>query len=859
MQFLLLALLLPLAQPQVLPSLCTPKGALTTCLYTLHSSSSSLSPYSFPHPVHSLVVNSAPSPAGSPLPLRPGLNIVEVSTLAAVLSPPLLAAPGALPPRTAAGAELPYTEVEAESTLSTTGTVLGPDYTFTHLPSEASGRRAVALAPGQYLELAAPSPSANALTIRYSIPDSTAGGGLRTPLLVLVNGTFALNLTLTSEFSWYYGSYPFSKNPSDGLPHHFYNEIDALLPTPLAAGAVLRLENPAAPPPLTATDACTVSSKSDCGFNGITSSQCLAKGCCWAPVTPNPTNFPYCFHPLPPPPPPPPQPGNLTITIDLLDFWVVQPPLPQPPGSLSVLDHGADPSGARDSSAAIAAALAAAAQASLPLYVPPGRYAVTQHLQLPENCTLIGAGPWHAALQGGGVGLYGATGGRPAVQGVRVSGLALIGDTRVRLDSMADTGVGGALSASVLSDLHISHTKCGMWLDGPFDSLLVSGVRIHDTTADGVNFHRGVTNSVVEHSLIRNTGDDCLAMWSEAPSADTGCSFAHNTLQLPMLANAAAVYGGSNNSVVGNLVADTVTQGGGVHVGTRFNAVPLGGSTLIAGNELGRAGCWDDSWGCGVGAVWFYALQGPQQGAVLCTGNSLRDSPWEAYQFIGSFPITGVQLVNESVQGVGSFVLQLQAPGSAAAQGVVAEGVGVAGRYNCTSGEGEFRLVEGAGNAGIDTQQCGFPPPVKGHSASGAMGPLLPHTQALQQPAGLCLPDRCQNSGQQPSAAACAALCEATPWCSSATWAGPGNDCCQQDCYLRFDGLFEPTSCGACDQTAVNKTSGWVPGGPPLPPSCATNGHPAPPPPGHPSGTSLAALQCSPGAGTPSPQRTPGA
>lgn len=117
-----------------------------------------------------------------------------------------------------------------------------------------------------------------------------------------------------------------------------------------------------------------------------------------------------------------------------------------------------------------------------------------------------------------------------------------------------------------------------------------------------------------------------------------------------------------------------------------------------------------------------------------------------------------------------------------------------------------------------------------GHFARATMGPLLPHTQALQQPSGLCLPDRCQDAGPQPSAAACAALCEATPWCSGMTWAGPANDCCQLNCYLRFDGAFAPAGCGACDQTSANKSAGYVPGGPPLPPSCATNGRPCPPP-----------------------------
>lgn len=36
------------------------------------------------------------------------------------------------------------------------------------------------------------------------------------PLDVLVNGSPATTVTLTSAYSWYYGSYPFTKNPADG-------------------------------------------------------------------------------------------------------------------------------------------------------------------------------------------------------------------------------------------------------------------------------------------------------------------------------------------------------------------------------------------------------------------------------------------------------------------------------------------------------------------------------------------------------------------------------------------------------------------------------------------------------------------
>ena len=53
---------------------------------------------------------------------------------------------------------------------------------------------------------------------------------------------------------------------------------------------------------------------------------CLAKGCCWSPVTPNPSNLPWCFQPnvgptptptppTPPAPTPPPSPSPETCQL----------------------------------------------------------------------------------------------------------------------------------------------------------------------------------------------------------------------------------------------------------------------------------------------------------------------------------------------------------------------------------------------------------------------------------------------------------------------------------------------------------------------------------------------------------------
>ena len=151
------------------------------------------------------------------------------------------------------------------------------------------------------------------------------------------------------------------------------------------------------------------------------------------PIVPNPDNSPWCYEPPPPPAPspsPPPVEGNLTITIDLVDLYLVPPPLPQvggagvqsrvssactipspqmmqPSGSLSVVSKGADPTGKADSTAAFVTAVSAARDAGVAVWVPPGNFTVTAHVVL-DDVTVLGAGSWYSVLHGDGVGLYGA-------------------------------------------------------------------------------------------------------------------------------------------------------------------------------------------------------------------------------------------------------------------------------------------------------------------------------------------------------------------------------------------------------------------------------------------------------------------
>ena len=534
------------------------------------------------------------------------------------------------------GAKVPFVEYEAENAF-TSGTVIGPDRRFTTLAAEASGRRAVRLEPGQFVEFVL-AKRANAVTVRYAIPDSVDGKGLTSSLGIGVGGRPVGALTTTSAYGWFYGAYPFTNRPADGTPHHFHDEARLLLSEALPAGTVVRLSAPA--------DA-----------------------------------------------------GHWTV-VDLADFELVAPTPPPPAGALSILAFGADPTGVLDSAPALDRAIAAARAARKPVWLPPGTYRIPRHVAV-DDVEIVGAGPWRSVLTGRGVGLYGRTDGQQSRR-VILRDFAILGEVTERVDDDQVNGVGGAMGGgSLVDNLWIQHTKVGLWFDGPMDGITIRNLRILDQTADGLNFRRGVSHAVVENSFIRNAGDDGLAMWSHL-DPDHDNAFRNNTIVAPILANGIAIYGGRDITVSGNLVADTLTQGGAYHVGNRFSAVPVSGTITLENNLAVRSGTFDPNWKDGVGALWFFALDAPMDARIVVRGGRLMDSSYAAVNFRGQ-AITGVELEDVAIQGAGTFAVQVQAPGAARLTRVTAEGLGKAGVRDCGSG---FVVRDGGGRSGWSETAC---------------------------------------------------------------------------------------------------------------------------------------------------------
>jgi hypothetical protein len=584
------------------------------------------------------------------------------------------------------GADVAFLEQEAENA-ATNGTVIGPDRTAYTLPSEASGRTAVRLAPGQHVEFTLPR-AANAITVRYSIPDAPGGGGITAPLGVAVNGEHRATMTLTSQYAWLYNQYPFTNDPDADLLHpdwwitecacvpartdpppviskpfrptHFYDEQRLRLDRTYRAGDRVRLT--------------------------------ASTGAAWT-------------------------------VIDLLDSELVARPHVEP-RSLDVRLFGADPAGRRDAAPAIERAIALARFLDVPVYLPPGTFQVNRHIVV-DDVTIVGAGSWHTVVTGRevaldppapdgsvhtGVGFYGRDAADGGSHDVHLSGFTISGDVRERIDTDQVNGIGGAMSDSTIRGLYIHHTKVGLWFDGPMSGLVVEDNVITDQVADALNFHTGVTNSVVRNNFVRNTGDDGLAMWAE-DAQNANNVFDHNTVQSPVLANGIALYGGTDNTVSGNLVADPVREGSGLHLGSRFGAQPFTGHVRVTGNTTVRAGTYELNWNIGLGAIWFYALERDIAADVRVTGNHFLDNTYNAIMFVSDWPvkdrysITNVHFADTRVDGTGTSVLSARVKGGATFENVDARNVGAVGVNNCGSfnfpaSGSEFSVTDLGGNDG---------------------------------------------------------------------------------------------------------------------------------------------------------------
>jgi Pectate lyase superfamily protein len=462
-------------------------------------------------------------------------------TAAYLILPFLISIVSVISVRATTGAAVPWTTYEAEDMLVSGGTILGPQYNPIRIPTEASGRKCVQLGgTGQYIQFTNQS-IATALVVRYCVPDTTFGGGADYTLGLYTNGVLAARLPVTSKYSWLYGNYPFSNNPTVGFGRNFFDEVrtNGLI---LDAGTVVRLQKDA----------------SDTAAYYI---------------------------------------------IDLVDAENVPALLPPPENSLSVTSYGAVGDGVTDCTTSFQNCMTAARSQNRSVWIPAGTFLITGTLNLYSNTQIKGAGMWYSKLAGS-PSLYTTPSRRVNLNGagsnIKLSDFAIVGCLNYRNDAEGNDGLGGSYgTGSSISRIWVEHTKAAAWIYNS-SGLVVDNCRFRNTLADGINVNYAMQNTLVTNCTTRGTGDDCFAMWPAPVSGNYTPGnnvITHCTGQLPFLANGGAIYGGANNRIEDSLFSD-LPYGCGLLFSTTFNvSFTFSGTNVAQRCDVIRCGGYDGGYG----------------------------------------------------------------------------------------------------------------------------------------------------------------------------------------------------------------------------------------------------------------------
>ena len=463
------------------------------------------------------------------------------------------------------GAKMPYTTHEAENASVENGATIQQSTDMESTAVEATNQTYVELPKKDAAVTFNVTEPANALNVRYTIPDGASG-----QLDVQVNGSSVGNLDLSSHSAWQYlkGDHEYDQAIDGSSARFRFDETRLLLKDiQLKSGDRISL----------------VKKKDD--------------------------NVPY--------------------GIDFIELEQAPAPVAQGENSISIVDKGASANDDSDDTAALLAAVEEAKASGKSVYIPEGRFNFDKQVNIEaDNLKISGAGVWHTQLHftsdkryGGGI-VFGHNS-----NGIELSNLYMDSNLTSRYNEDAQyKAISGTLGKdSKIHDIWVQHFEVGMWI-GDYDQtgnmkytdgLVVENARIRNNLADGINFAQGTKNSTVKNSNIRGNGDDGLAIWSSISdgtnaAAEENNKFLNNTIESGWRAAGIGIFGGKGHEISGNLIKD-VFAGAGIRVNTVFagHNFDLNDSGIkIHDNTILRSGTTNDLYKLHRGAIDFQQVRG---------------------------------------------------------------------------------------------------------------------------------------------------------------------------------------------------------------------------------------------------------
>lgn len=453
--------------------------------------------------------------------------------------------------------DCPYQRYEAEPGLCAGNALflMPPEpYTQTALQSEASNLTAAQLvSPGDYIEWECEE-DADAMSLRFSLPDNESGEGIKGSLTFMINEETVTEVELDSFWAWQYFnlSNSLSKNP-DNTPsvNKFarmkFDETYVKLPCEIKAGDKFRF----------------VKNNDD----------------------------------------------NIVYTIDFVELEKAEAPVEFESLEGDVVKYKGRGATLQDF---------INANGGKTIYIPAGKYDIPEQLKInDDNTRLIGAGMWYTTLNFTQQTWDSRTAWKRGIEsyasGIVIEGMTLSTCSNMRyVDNNVGVGSGKAFQGSfgknsVIRNVRADHFECGAWIYDnsftPSEGLRIENSRFRNNYADGVNLCSGTKGAVVTHCSFRNNGDDDMASWSRGiMTADN--EFSYCTAENNWRASSLGFFGGENNKAHHIVIIDAMEGGARINAdfeGTGFS--PLGEieiyetSIYSSGCIRGNVGNNGDLWG----------------------------------------------------------------------------------------------------------------------------------------------------------------------------------------------------------------------------------------------------------------------
>ena len=491
----------------------------------------------------------------------------------------------------------PFTWVTHEAeTARTSGTVHGPSRQHLTPEAEASGRSFVRLDKnGDYIEFEARAP-ADAVVLRYCIPDAEKGGGRDMQIELLVNGQPRRKIPLTSRFAWIYGDFPWSNDPALGKAHHFFDEAQAVVGE-IRTGDTVRLQ------------------AGDLG----------------------PADY---------------------ILLDFVELETVPDAVPRPEGSLSISDFGAAPGDGKDDSAAFAACIDAAKKSGATVWIPEGVFRLDGPRMKLGGVRIQGAGMWRSKLEGQGT-MFDGTGEPLHVADLAIFGAIDRRVDNIPENAFHGNFGDGSTFTRLWIEHHkcgfwtTYGTRNMILAESRLRNLMADGLNFCDGTSFSTVERCHLRNTGDDALATWSpTSPDA------AGHPCTGNAFTGNRIQFPWLANGMAVYGGKDHRITGNHVEGGVFSGSGLLLSSGFEAIPFSGVIRAENNTFKDTG-GDSYIGQPVGSLWIYALHSDIEIPLEIVGLKIEQARGDAITVHGPKAAKDIRASNVTIDGAAGNVIRI--------------------------------------------------------------------------------------------------------------------------------------------------------------------------------------------------------